>query len=75
MKWLAIATLLVALSAVAAVVGRRVLRRRRWRRRLELSASRVEAAVAGGRLPASTGETLLQHLEGLRREISRGTGG
>jgi len=74
MKLLMIAVLLVAGSAVAAVVGRRVVRRHRWVRRLDQSEFRVEAGVAEGRLAAATGEALMQHLEGLRREISRGTG-
>jgi hypothetical protein len=74
MKFLAMAVLLVAASAVAAAVGRRVVRRHRWVRRLEWSELGVETGVAEGRLAADTGEALMQHLEGLRREISRGTG-
>jgi hypothetical protein len=74
MKLLMMAVLLVAGSAVAAVVGRRVVRRHRWVRCLEQSEFRVEAGVAEGRLAAATGEALMQHLEGLRRECSRGTG-
>ena len=71
MKFLALVVLLVA---VAAVVGRRLVRRHRWVRRLERSEFGVEAGVAEGRLAAATGEALMQHLEGLRRECSRGTG-
>jgi hypothetical protein len=74
MKFLAMAVLLVAASAVAAAVGRRVVRRHRWVRRLERSELGVETGVAEGRLAADTGEALMQHLEGLRREISRGAG-
>jgi hypothetical protein len=74
MKLLMMAVLLVAGSAVTAVVGRRLVRRHRWVRRLEQSAIGVEAGVAEGRLRATTGEALMQHLEGLRRECSRGTG-
>ena len=74
MKLLMMAVLMVAGSAVAAVVGRRLVRRHRWVRRLEQSAIGVEAGVAEGRLRATTGEALMQHLEGLRRECSRGTG-
>ncbi len=45
---------------------------RRWRRvsRLENSEASVAKAVADGRLPRASGEALLQHLEGLRRECS-----
>ncbi len=74
MKLLIVAVLLVAGSAVVAVVGRRVVRRHRWVRRLELSELGVEAGVAEGRLAAATGEALMQHLEGLRRECSRSAG-
>jgi len=74
MKFLALVVLLVAVAAVAAVVGRRLVRRHRWVRRLERSELGVEAGVAEGRLAAATGEALMQHLEGLRRECSRGAG-
>lgn len=43
-------------------------------RRLEACEASVEKAVADGRLSSATGEALLQHLEGLRRECS-GVGG
>jgi membrane protein implicated in regulation of membrane protease activity len=66
--------LLVAASLVAATVGRRLVRRYRWTHRLEQSESAVESAVAEGRLGADTGHALMQHLEGLRRECSRGRG-
>ena len=66
--------LLVAASIVAATVGRRLVRRYRWMQRLEQSESAVESAVAEGRLGADTGHALMQHLEGLRRECSRGRG-
>ena len=77
MRFLALVVLLVAAAAaaaVAAVVGRRLVRRHRWVRRLERSEFEVEAGVAEGRLAAATGEALMQHLEGLRRECSRGAG-
>jgi len=74
MKFLALVVLLVAAAAVAAVVGRRLVRRHRWVRRLERSEFGVEAGVAEGRLAAATGEALMQRLEGLRRECSRGAG-
>lgn len=66
--------LLVAASIVTATVGRRLVRRYRWMYRLEQSESAVESAVAEGRLGADTGHALMQHLEGLRRECSRGRG-
>jgi len=66
--------LLVAASIVAATVGNRLVRRYRWMHRLEQSESAVESAVAEGRLGADTGHALMQHLEGLRRECSRGRG-
>ena len=65
-----------ALIAVAGAAGAAAafavpfLRRRRRVRRLEDSEASVAKAVADGRLPRSTGEALLQHLEGLRRECS-----
>ena len=74
MKFLAMAVLLAAASAFAAAVGRRMVRRHRWVRRLERSELGVETGVAEGRLATATGEALMQHLEGLRREISRGAG-
>jgi hypothetical protein len=66
--------LLVATSVVAATVVRRLVRRYRWMHRLEQSESAVESAVAEDRLRADTGHALMQHLDGLRRECSRGWG-
>ncbi len=65
-----------AILAVAVVAGGAIafavpfLRRLRRVRRLEDSEASVAKAVADGRLPRTTGEALLQHLEGLRRECS-----
>ena len=66
------AALLAWVAAAAAVAALAVpfLRRRRRVRRLENSEASVAKAVADGRLPRATGEALLQHLEGLRRECS-----
>jgi len=65
------AVLAVVVSASAAVAfAVPLLRRRRRVRRLEDSEASVAKAVADGRLPRSSGEALLQHLEGLRRECS-----
>jgi len=74
MKLLMVVVLLVAASVVVTTVGRRLVRRHRWVHRLEQSGSAVESAVAEGRLGADTGHALMQHLEGLRRECSRGRG-
>ena len=70
MKLLMAAVVLVAASVVAATVGRRLVRRYRWLHRLDQSEFAVESAVAEGRLGADTGHSLMQHLEGLRRECS-----
>ena len=64
----------VAAAGAAAAVAVPLLRRRRRVRRLEDSEASVAKAVADGRLPRSSGEALLQHLEGLRRECSRKNG-
>jgi hypothetical protein len=53
---------------LGAVAWRRWAHRRRLRRQLADAESEVAAAVREGRLEATTGEALLQHLEGLRRE-------
>jgi hypothetical protein len=64
-----IALLAVAVSVVVAgAVLRPLFRRRRWCRQLLAAGSEVQAAMADGRIAADTGEALLQHLEGLRRE-------
>ncbi|MDX2436796.1 MAG: hypothetical protein QNL88_07090 [Acidobacteriota bacterium] len=65
---------LVAAVGLAAVFARKILRRLRRVRRLENSEASVAKAVADGRLPRATGEALLQHLEGLRRECSEEKG-
>ncbi len=64
--------LFAGLAAVgaAAAFALPFLRRRRRVRRLESGEASVAKAVADGRLPRATGEALLQHLEGLRRECS-----
>jgi hypothetical protein len=71
----AVAAALILVAAAAAAVGLRG-RLRRWRtvRRLKRAELEVEDAVADGRLARVTGETLLQHLEGLRRALAGGRG-
>lgn len=64
----------VAAASAAAVIAVPFLRRRRRVRRLVDSEASVAKAVADGRLPRATGEALLQHLEGLRRECSGNNG-
>ena len=68
---LAAALILVA-AAVAAFGLRGRLRRWRTVRRLKRAELEVADAVADGRLAPVTGETLLQHLEGLRRALADG---
>ena len=60
------------MGLVAVLLGSAWWRRRRRLSRLVAAAAEVEAAVSGGRLPQSTGEALLQHLEGLRRACPGG---
>jgi type II secretory pathway pseudopilin PulG len=71
--------LVVAIVLVAVVVGALVLRwlvrRFRRMRRLERATAGVSRAMADGRLATTTGEALLQHLDGLRRTCSRGREG
>ena len=64
----------VAVAGAAVAFAVPILRRHRRVRRLEDSVAGVAKAVADGRLPRATGEVLLQHLEGLRRECSRKNG-
>ena len=59
---------LVAVVVLAAAYTRPILRRRRRVSRLQQSEASVAKALADGRLSRATGEALLQHLEGLRRE-------
>lgn len=71
--------LIAAMVLVAMLVAVLALRwlARRYRRlgRLEGAAVGVSRAMADGRLTATTGEALLQHLDGLRRACSRGREG
>ena len=70
---LAVIALVVA-AGIAVVPAQRALRRLRRVRRLEDSEADVAKAMADGRLSGATGEALLQHLEGLRRECSGDNG-
>lgn len=65
---------LVAGAAIGATCFRPFLRRRRLVRRLLRSEASVAKAVSDGRVSKATGEMLLQHLEGLRRECSGSDG-
>ena len=60
------------LGLVAILLGSARWRRRRRLTRLMAAAAEVGAAVSDGRLPRSTGEALLQHLEGLRKACAGG---
>jgi hypothetical protein len=64
----AVIFVLVAAAAMAAYGGWRIRRRLRRVRRLENAEASVAHSLAEGRLSRATGEALLQHLEGLRRE-------
>lgn len=65
---------LVVAAGLAAACSRPILRRRRLVRRLLRSEASVAKAVSDGRVSKATGEMLLQHLEGLRRECSGNNG-
>jgi hypothetical protein len=69
----------VAAALVAIVLGllalRWLVRRFRRLRRLERATVGVSRAMADGRLSATTGEALLQHIDGLRRACSWGRDG
>ena len=74
MRALAVFLLLFGLAVGGAFLGRQRIRRVRRVRQLEGAEAEVAAAVDDGRLARGTGEALLQHLEGLRRECSSGDG-
>jgi HAMP domain-containing protein len=69
----------VAVALVAMVVGflalRLLVRRFRRLRRLERATVGVSRAMADGRLTTTSGEALLQHIDGLRRACSWGRDG
>jgi len=69
----------VAVALVAIVLGflalRWLVRRFRRLRRLERATVSVSRAMADGRLSATTGEALLQHIDGLQRACSWGRDG
>ena len=75
MKALAVLLLFVGLAAGGAILGRIGFRRASRIRRLESAETEVVAAVADGRLERESGEAMLQHIEGLRRECSAGDEG
>lgn len=60
---------------LGAIVLRWLVRRFRRIRRLDRATASVSRAMADGRLAATTGEALMQHLDGLRRACSRGREG
>lgn len=66
--------LFVFVFVLAGLFLRPVVRRRRLIRRLVRSEEAVAGAVADGRMAKASGEILLQHLEGLRRECSGNNG-
>ena len=74
MNVLVVLPVLFVLLAASAVIVRKRIRCRRRIRLLENAEFEVSAALDDGRLARGTGEALLQHLEGLRRECSGGDG-
>jgi hypothetical protein len=70
----AVISVLVAAAAMAAYGGWRIRRRLRRLRRLANAEASVAQSLAEGRLSRATGEALLQHLDGLRRESSGNNG-
>jgi hypothetical protein len=72
MKIAVVAVVFAAAAFGAARIIRHAIRRHRRIRRLERAEATVAAAVADGRMATATGQALLQHLEGLRRECSGG---
>ena len=72
MDWAVPAVILIVAAAAAGLTYLRPYARRwRWRRRLIQAEGEVAAAMADGRLQRATGEAMLQHLEGLRRQCTR----
>jgi len=65
---------LTAAGTMAAYAGWRIRRRLRRVRRLENAEASVAHSLAEGRLSRATGEALLQHLDGLRRESTGNNG-
>jgi hypothetical protein len=72
MRVVGLVIMLAAAVVGAAAIIRRAIRRHRRVRRLEHAEAAVAAAMADGRMSTATGQALLQHLEGLRRECSGG---
>ncbi len=75
MKAIAALLLFLGLALGGAFLGRQRFRRLRRVQRLESAEAEVVAAVEDGRLARETGEAVLQHLEGLRRECAAGDEG
>ncbi len=63
---------ILATAIVASAMIRRAIRRHRRIRRLVRAEETVALAVSDGRISTATGQALLQHLEGLRRECTDG---
>lgn len=64
--------IVMVVVGVATLVTRGLFRRIRLLRRLDRAEAVVAEAIADGRLATSSGEALLQHLDGLRRACVRG---
>ena len=74
MKLALVLSVLVVFSVGGATWAAKWLRRSRRMGRLKSAEIEVAAALDDGRLTRQTGEALLQHLEGLRRECRNGNG-
>jgi hypothetical protein len=64
--------IVMVVVGIGTLIARGLFRRIRLLRRLDRAEAVVAEAIADGRLATSSGEALLQHLEGLRRALVRG---
>lgn len=67
-----LAAIALVVAGIGALIARGLFRRIRLLRRLDRAEAVVAEAIADGRLATSSGEALLQHLDGLRRACVRG---
>jgi hypothetical protein len=72
MKTALLVAIAMVVVGICALIARGLFRRIRLLRRLDRAEAVVAEAIADGRLTTSSGEALLQHLDGLRRACVRG---
>lgn len=72
MKTALLVAIAMVVVGIGALIARGLFRRMRLLRRLDRAEAVVAEAIADGRLATSSGEALLQHLDGLRRACVRG---